>query len=424
MRSPANRSDSSFIVKMLRNVVLILVLIVFVSVILNSRNRESSTNVALISEASASRSMKGVFIRDEEVITFSGSGALSYAVADGGKLGNGTVIANIYPDDEQIALNREIESLTHELEILKKIQNPGTLQAAQPAALSDSISQSYRSLIYDRDMKDYTALKAEMENLLVQMSTYQIITNEVTDFNQQIIDINTELAQLSAKCVAPTETKTSDRPAYFVSYADGYEEELTPDKIGSITVDELRRITDTRLEDQNIVGKLIEGYGWYLAGVIDNSRKEFNVGEELKLRFDNGADTFDAVITDIRDDGDPAQSIIIISCGEFNYELVQHRVENVELIKGTYRGLKVPREAIRFADVDQVTGEDENGEPIVEKVSTKGVYILKGEQVEFKILDVIYEGGDYVLSKVHETEPDYLALYDDILLEGVDANGQ
>ena len=118
MRSPANRSDSSFIVKMLRNVVLILVLIVFVSVILNSRNRESSTNVALISEASASRSMKGVFIRDEEVITFSGSGALSYAVADGGKLGNGTVIANIYPDDEQIALNREIESLTRELEIL------------------------------------------------------------------------------------------------------------------------------------------------------------------------------------------------------------------------------------------------------------------------------------------------------------------
>ena len=98
--------------------------------------------------------------------------------------------------------------------------------------------------------------------------------------------------------------------------------------------------------------------------------------------------------------------------------------KNVELIKGTYRGLKVPREAIRFADVKQVTGEDENGQPIEETVSTKGVYILKGEQVEFKTIDVIYEGGDYVLSKIHENEPDYLALYDDILLEGVDANGQ
>ena len=99
---------------------LILVLVVFVSVILNSRNRESSTNVALISEASASRAMKGVFIRDEEVITFSGTGALSYAVADGGKLGKGTVIANVYPNDEQIGLYMKIDQLTHELDILKK----------------------------------------------------------------------------------------------------------------------------------------------------------------------------------------------------------------------------------------------------------------------------------------------------------------
>ena len=49
---------------------------------------------------------------------------------------------------------------------------------------------------------------------------------------------------------------------------------------------------------------------------------------------------------------------------------------------------------------------------------------MKGEQVEFKKIDVIYEGSDYVLSKLHENDPDYLTLYDDIILEGVDSNGQ
>ncbi|MBQ3856608.1 MAG: hypothetical protein II762_07960, partial [Ruminococcus sp.] len=122
MRSTTNRSESSFIVKMLRNLVLILLLIVFISIVYNFRNRESSTNVALLAEASASRSMRGVFIREEQVLTYSGSGALSYAVADGGKLGNGTVIANVYPNDEQIGIYREIESLTKQLDILKKIQ--------------------------------------------------------------------------------------------------------------------------------------------------------------------------------------------------------------------------------------------------------------------------------------------------------------
>ena len=87
---------------------------------------------------------------------------------------------------------------------------------------------------------------------------------------------------------------------------------------------------------------------------------------------------------------------------------------------GDFRGLKVPREAIRF---DKQKVVDENGKTSGE-VSLKGVYILKGEQIEFKKIDVIYEGSDYVLSKIHEDDSSYLALYDDIMTEGVDQNGK
>ena len=51
----------------------------------------------------------------------------------------------------------------------------------------------------------------------------------------------------------------------------------------------------------------------------------------------------------------------------------------------------------------------------------KGVYIREGEQVLFKKIKVIYEGSDYVLSE-STNDPDYLALYDDIMIEGVDAD--
>ena len=40
----------------------------------------------------------------------------------------------------------------------------------------------------------------------------------------------------------------------------------------------------------------------------------------------------------------------------------------------------------------------------------------------FKKIDVIYEGSDYILSEVHDDDSSYLALYDDILIEGVDAD--
>ncbi len=432
----ANKSDSSFIVKVMRNSVLILLLIVFISIVYNFRNKQAPTAVALMSDATASREFKGVFIRDETPLMCTSGGAVSYNVADGGKLGNGTVIAEVYPNDEQIVRNREIKRLERELGVLRKIQNPGTIESAQPSNLSDSIEEKYRSMIYSRDMHDYSSVERDMEDLLIQMSTYQIITKQVNGFDQQITDINSKLAELKSQTVSPSETIKSPRSAYFVSYCDGYESELKPDKLDTISIADINSIEDRKSSEGNIVGKLIEGYGWYLAGVIDNSRKEYAIGGNVKIRFDSAADTFDAVVKDIRDEGDTSKSIIILECNQFNYDLVQHRAEKCEMIKGDFRGLKVPRESIRFADITQKKGfpaaEEETapeGETPTEEtapqtesettVKTKGVYILKGEQVTFKKIDVIYEGDDYVLSKVHEDDSSYLALYDDIMIEGV-----
>ncbi len=420
----ANKSDSSIFSKILRNGVLILLLIIFISIVFNFRNRQEKTAVALISSAVSSKELSGVFIRNEEVRYHSGAGIISYKVADGGKLGTDTVIAEVYADDAQIGRNREIEKLTRELDILRKIQNPGTIESAQPSTLSESIEESYRSLIYSRDMGDFETLKKDMEDLLIDMSTYQIITKQVSGFNQQITDINAQLALLKSESVKPIETIKSPRSAYFVSYCDGYEKELTPDKLDKLTIAELNSITDRRSDDKQIVGKLIDGFGWYLAGVIDNSKKEYTIGNAVKLRFDSSAETFRGVIKDVRDEGDASRSIIIIECSQFNYDLVKHRVEKCEIIKGEYRGLKVPRQAIRFADItEETTTASEGGEPATSVVNYKGVYIIKGEQVTFKKIDVIYEGSDYVLSAVHEEDGSYLSLYDDIMLEGAEADG-
>ena len=473
-----NRADGGFFVKLLRNVFLVLLLIVFISSGFNTRNKRSLTETALLCDAVASTEIRGVFFREEYPITFDGQGAISYNVADGGKLGQGTVIAEIYPSEEQIAVNREINKLQNKLDILMKIQNPGTQESAQPSSLSASIEECYRNLIYSRDMKDYVSLQNDMEDLLVKMSTYQIITNEVDSFEQQITDINAQLSELRKEKAAPIQTITSDRSAYFVSYCDGYEGILNKDKLATISVAELSSVADRKSDDTNIVGKMIDGYGWYLAGIVDNSRKEFNVGDSIQLRFETGADMFGAVITDIRDEGSPGQSIIVLECDQFNYDLVQHRAEKCELIQGSAHGLKVPREAIRFSkvrstvsytagnestepaaeeetfpaeeettaqedttsaseeDTSAASGEDTTAaetEEVTEQATEetsgetvtsnyKGVYIQKGEQVVFRRIDVIYEGTDYVISRIHDGDQDYLALYDDIMIEGVEVD--
>lgn len=418
------RSEGSPMVKIMRNMVLILFVVIFISIVYNFRNKESNTESALIAEVTDARQFKGVFIRDEIPVTYNGNGVLSYKVSDGGKLGKGSIIAEAYPDENQIAINRQIESLSKELAILEKIQNPGTLESAQPSSVSAGIEESYRSLLLCRDTGNREAFETSKEDLIVRMSTYQIITNEVSGFDQQISDIEAELQQLKDKSVKPVETVSSDRPAYFVSYCDGYEGELTSKNLDALTIGRIGEITDDKQSDPSVVGKLVEGYNWYIAGVVDNSRKEYNIGSNVKIRLESSSEYVDAVIYNIRDEGDPEQSIIILECSLFNYDLVQHRTEQVEIIMGeNYRGLKglkVPREAIRFEKQKKV---DESGEPAGEE-SVKGVYILKGEQIEFKKIDVIYEGSDYVLSEIHEDDRSYLALYDDIMTEGVNQNGK
>ncbi len=413
MRS--SKSDNNFIVKFLRNTVLILFLVIFISIFYNFRNKESPTESALMAEAISSDTFKGVFIRDEEVIRYSGNGVLSYNVSDGEKLGLNSVIASVYPSDEQISINRQIDELENQLAILEKIQNPGTLESAQPLSLSANIGENFRNYIYCRDIKDYSTVKSDLETLLIEMSTYQIITNEVTDFNQQMEDINNQLEQLHQQSVQPMEIIKAERSAYFASYCDGFEDILTKDNMNQLTVDLIESITDEKSQDNTVVGKLINNYTWYLAGVVDNSHYNYEAGNTVKLRFEASADTYNAEIVELYDEGSPEQSIIILSCEQFNEELVQHRCENVELISGEYEGLKIPRDAIRFKDT--LEESDETSETFV---NSKGVYILKGEQVEFKKIDVIYEGSDYVLSAIHDDDSSYVSLYDDIMIEGVE----
>lgn len=77
---------------------------------------------------------------------------------------------------------------------------------------------------------------------------------------------------------------------------------LPPISLSALTADQVNSVSDTKLDDPTIVGKLVNGYGWYLAVVADNSKKLYAIGDTLKLRFEASAELYDAEITDINDD--------------------------------------------------------------------------------------------------------------------------
>lgn len=386
------------------------------------------TETAIRAKADESEIFDGVYVRDEKVLTYSGTGAVSYQVSDGGKIAVGDVIAEIYSNETIIEQQQQMEAIQKKLDVLQRISNPGILEQAQPADLSRQIAQHYEGIVRSRDQSDLDAVADAEQQFVEAQSTYQIVTSKgAVSFADQIADLSAQLQTLQAAQSPAVDTILADSSAYFVSHVDGYESTWKVASIPNLTPDDLKDVIQNKEEQaeslkEGVVGKTISSYGWYMLGLIDNKDLKYQVGDTVTLRLLTSSATAKATIQELRNTETDGEVLVVIYCDTMTSDFVQNRTERVEMILGEYEGIKVPREAIRFKDVEETVVDEETGDEKTEVVNCRGVYVQDGEKIEFRRLDVVYEGEDYVLSSLN-AESGYLILYDSIIVEGIDANG-
>lgn len=384
------------------------------------------TETAMRAIADESRVFEGVFVRDETLLTGAGNGAVSYQIPDGGKMATGDVIAEIYADSGAIERQQKIEALEAQLDVLERISNPGTLEQAQPADLSRQISEYYQAFVQNRDRGKLTAAAASEEQFLEAYSTYQIVISKgAVSFAEQIAGLKSEIEKLNDGELEPESIVTAESSGYFISETDGYEEMLKPEKLSEITPERLKSVLageNAVPVSEHIIGKSVAQYDWYMLGLIDNQELKYQVDDTVTLRLLNSSVEADATIQELRKVEDSDQVMVVLHCDTMSAEFVQNRTETVEMILCEYEGIKVPRDAIRFKDVEVTKTDETTGEETVVTENRRGVYVQDGEKLEFKILDVVYEGDSYVISKISK-DSSYLMLYDSIIVEGIDANG-
>ena len=121
--------------KLLLAILIAFMTLTIINVIVHIFKNDYETETAVAVSTSNSIVFKGVYIRDEEVLDYSKDGVISYVVEDGGRLSSGETAAYVYSDEKQIRINERIAEIDEEIAVLKKIQNPGTKEVAQPAYL-------------------------------------------------------------------------------------------------------------------------------------------------------------------------------------------------------------------------------------------------------------------------------------------------
>ncbi len=347
---------------------------------------------------------KGVYMRDETPIYDYGSGVLSYECEDGSKVGKSTIIARRYKSESDVECRREVEKIRAKIDVLNNAEKLVGTDSSQMDAITAQINESHSALISSIMNGDYDAADREKYDLLEAMCKREISLNESKGYTEHKQQLNNEISRLNAMLHGEVVDVVAGGAGYFVSEIDGYEDEISFSGINEMTKDKIEQVIASPKKDgtQGAVGKLIADYRWRVAAVI-STEKLFGIyeGSTVTLRVGSSSQLISADVVSVKSCGDN-EAVYVFECDRLNSAVASGRTAQFKVVVNSYGGLRVPRKALHF---------NENNE--------QGVYILRGQSLVFKKINVVYWGEDYVICS-QETGDNYLMLYDEIVTEGKD----
>ncbi|MBQ7835243.1 MAG: hypothetical protein IJ385_05615 [Ruminiclostridium sp.] len=365
------------------------------------------TEVASLYTTTETIGFKGIYVRDEKLVSYNISGVINYSHPDGSKIAKNSVIAEVYSSQNDLAIQQEIESLTAQKSVLEDAQALVGTDSSQLESFSNQIYEKQAQIaqfLYDEDYKSASALKEDMLNL---QSKKEIVKGAETSYQSKITEIENRIAMLKGQISREPYAISIGETGYFVSRVDGFEDALNSETVFELTKEQIEHVISAEEQETNpsgVIGKLIDGYKWYMVAIFDTVRLgTVFEGANVTLRIGSSQQDVQADIISLERQED-GSSICIFECDMFSSEFVDGRVAQVKLLMDDYEGIRIPTEAIRVTEDGRV-----------------GVYVLNGGiEVVFRQIRQIISEEDYTLVVDTTDEEGYISLYDTIIVEGKD----
>ena len=355
-------------------------------------------------------SLKAFIVRDEEYIDQKTTGTVVPLITDGMRVASGDAVARVCNSDEEAADVSALLEAKESLERYQAISEQTELNALDMEKLNKSIDECFSNLISESDNGDFTSLDKNIEDLENKLASKQILKDGTIDLTAKFNKLSTQIKALESKKI-----RTSDVLAplsgYYISNLDGYENAIDYNSISSsLSVDGVQQLFNKEPADvSGKMGKIVGSYKWYLVTVMDSKYALImNEGDTMKINmpyygFSNIGVTIEKISAAKGD-----KVAVAFSCNMMNESYANMRNEDIELVFKEYNGYKINSSAIR-----REKGED--GKEV------NVVYILRGDIMNARRIDIIYDSGDYVIvSKDGEAADGYnpIKRYDEVILKG------
>ena len=386
-----------------------LIFIVVIFLIINgiiSMTRHTKTQVAFSGLMEKSFSLEGIIARNETVITAPQEGILQSKVSENEMVKKNKHVASVYVgeiDDESSQklseINQRINELTSHTNGDAHSNDAHKVEANITTKINDIIVASN-----NRNAEKVSALKKDLQILADRKTT---TTGTPGDMTTILAELRAEKEHYENQFSTSKHDLTAPEAGLYSTDIDGYEESLSSDNAGKITVGEYQILKKKKTapkadEDSYAKCKIISNYQWtILAPVNDATASELEVGQSVYIRFDGEAADIRAKISSISPKESNKYIIGITSSENCDYAMSQ-RFINFELICAKYKGIKIPVNAI------QVKGD------------VTGVYVAENSVARFKEVKVLYRDGKNAIIEQNNNKNGYLLLYDKVIIKTKD----
>ncbi len=383
-------------------VVLALVLVLFlVYQIYAALYRPIETQSAVYGEMVEGVNINAVIIRDESLVNFNSSGVLHFNVESGKRIEKNGVIAHIYSGQAESIAASQIKVLDEKIADIEELESYNAVTAADLELLNARLKESLNDLKLSCAYGNFEQANDCADALMMILNRRQMVTNEATDFSAQRESLKAERQKLAETLSSPEGEIKAHVSGYFIDTADGYEELLTPADIENLTPETLDGLKPNEVKSQ-AVGKLVSDYKWYIAATVSvNDSLAYKTGDILTVHTHLKSNPEITVKVDrVNISGESDRAVIIFSCQEMNSELATLRSGAMTVVNGNYKGLKLPRKALRVVD------------------SKTGVYVLSGMELKFTEVEILYRDEETMICKLENENSKGLRLYDEVVVKG------
>lgn len=404
--------------KQLATTVIAIALVVFIIMqLVVSAGVDIEVESAIYTTVRDMTEMECYIFRDEVLVQGSVGSTASYLFDDGEKVKAGDQVAYLYKNESDAATSNRIAEIEKSIDML------------EASAISEGATTTDINVILSRITElctiisecilkdDLEAAVRYKEELNIQMNRSAALSQSLKDYESRISELKSEAATLRGTLSKDRETAKSPSSGYFFTDVDGYEGQFTLDSLYYMTVSGFDRLGDLKADQKSInssAGKIVRSENWYMLCRTDKKTAEaYKAGRSYDIVFPYSSGTelgcvFERCIT--QSDSDVA--LAVFSCNVMPDGLSYTRSQTVQVVGGTYSGLRISVEALRIKD------------------DVQGVYILDGSVIKFKTAEVLCRQGNYYVCAlpVNPQYPDRvdksyisstaLSLYDTVITSG------